>query len=52
MVVESVAVAVFRAILVGKFALMSPEIIFVLGLCVASIRCMPTLRAFCASNII
>ena len=48
MVEESVPVAVFNAILVGKFALMSPETIFILGLCVARIKCMPGALPSCA----
>ena len=48
-VMESMYEPTWKAIRVGKLALIIPVMTFVLGLCVARTRWMPTARAFAAS---
>ena len=48
MVIESIRAIVRKAIRPGKFALILPVIIVVVGRCVAMTMWMPTARAFCA----
>ena len=46
-VLESTLLDTIKLILVGIFDLISPVITSVLGLCVATIRCIPAARASC-----
>ena len=45
---ESIIELTLKAMRAGKFALMVPVMMFVVGRCVAITMCMPTARASCA----
>ncbi len=49
---ESVRLDTAKAMRAGMFALITPVITFTLGRCVATMRWMPTARAFWASRVI